>query len=112
MKTEKLGRTHPWQNGDGEPAACPECLEREIERLRRRMERFAAAADWFWRDRDDWIQVAGVHAKLLAAEQEAMLGQLQLAQQVANLELLAGEQGELIGRLRMQIPVDAPPPNS
>ena len=75
MTPEKVDCTHPWQNGDGEPAACPECLEREIESLQ--------------------------EVTRIAVERA-----VQLSRQVAGLELLAGEQGVLIGRLRLAVPVD------
>lgn len=31
---DELGCTHPWDNTEGEPACCPECLEAEVRRLR------------------------------------------------------------------------------
>ena len=30
---ESIGCTHEWENFEGEPCACPDCLEREVKRL-------------------------------------------------------------------------------
>lgn len=48
MTPETIGCTHLWQNGDGEPAACPECLEAEIERLSARLELLAGEQGAKW----------------------------------------------------------------
>ena len=78
MTPEQVGCTHGYEDGNGFPSACPECLEREIESLR------------------EVTRIAVERAVQLRGERD-------------RLELLAGEQGELIGKLRMAIPVDSPP---
>jgi regulator of replication initiation timing len=84
-------------------------LRRELDRLRQRLAHIAAAAEHWWRDRDSWQQQNDerIDDALFFAEL-AYRRKLELK----RMALLAREEGELIGKLRLQIPVDSPPSDS
>ena len=107
MTPKQIGCPHGWESADGEPAACPECLERENARLRKKILRLAEAADWFWQDRDLF---SGANSRQCVVVVDLADRLNELKQQVARLELLTDKQAATIERLRRAIPVDDLPP--